>query len=105
MKPVRITVVHRALHENLFAAHDTQETDVKGSPCPYFETGQSFEAHDTSMPEGFCPVAWGMLFADIRMIRMGANPPWMTHAGQTITCCRDGLRPVSFLVERIGETT
>ena len=103
MKPVRITVVHKALHEDLFAAHGDGPSDVKGSPCPYFELGQSFEAHDTSMPDGFCEVAWGMIFPDVTMIRMGANPPWMAHAGQTITCCRDGLRPVSFLVERIKE--
>lgn len=103
MKRVRITVVHRALHQDLFSAHGGSKSDLKGTPCPYFEVGQSFETRNTSMPKGFCPVAWGMVFSDITMIGMGGSPPWMAEEGQRITCCRDGLRPVSFLIERIKE--
>jgi uncharacterized repeat protein (TIGR04076 family) len=37
------------------------------------------------------------------MVLFGADLPWMTHPGKAVTCCTDGFRPVSFLVERIEE--
>jgi uncharacterized repeat protein (TIGR04076 family) len=35
------------------------------------------------------------------MIAFGADLPWMKEKGAAVTCCSDGFRPVSFLVERI----
>jgi uncharacterized repeat protein (TIGR04076 family) len=103
MKHTRITVLWTALHEDLFEQHRDNSCDPKGKVCPYFSEGQSFEVSTMSMPEGFCPVAWGMVFDDLTRIALGGSSPWLEAEGQAISCCRDGLRPVTFLIERAKE--
>lgn len=99
MPKVRIAVIKRALHADLIEKHIKKARFPNGvGVCSAFEDGQEF------IVEGFpCDWAWADIQRDVAMIMFGASAPWMEKDGSTITCCTDGLRPVSFLVERIEE--
>jgi len=40
---------------------------------------------------------------EVAMVMYGATIPWIEQPGYAITCCNDGLRPVLFRIERIGD--
>jgi uncharacterized repeat protein (TIGR04076 family) len=70
--------------------------------CNAFEEGQEFVVEmNGNRPEGFCVWAWNDLFKDISILHFGGNFPW-ANEGSTITCCTDGIRPVSFRLERMN---
>ena len=72
--------------------------------CTTFKDGQEFilETNNTR-PEGFCPWAFHDIFKDAHILMFGGNfIPW-THEGTMITCCSDGIRPVSFKLERMDD--
>ena len=76
-------------------------TDKEFGTCTSFEEGQEFIVEmNGSKPEGFCVWAWNDLFKDLSILHFGGNFPWVGD-GRAITCCTDGLRPVSFMLERI----
>jgi uncharacterized repeat protein (TIGR04076 family) len=53
------------------------------------------------MPEGFCNWAWRDVYKDVAVLAYGGNfYPWV-EKGTAITCCTDGIRPVSFIMERL----
>jgi uncharacterized repeat protein (TIGR04076 family) len=102
---VRITVVKRSVHEDLIDAHIDRERYPDGlAACGAFADGQSFVVEDfPRKPDGFCDWAWADIQRDVAMILFGASMPWIRQPETAITCCTDGLRPVSFRVERIEE--
>lgn len=107
MPKVRITVVKRAFHRELVDAYLLDDVLRQTfSPCPLFEEGQSFVSEDwPSKPEGFCERAWTDIHREVAMVMYEARIPWIEQpAGTAVTCCNDGLRPVSFLLERLPET-
>ena len=61
--------------------------------------GQEFDV-DGNKPEGFCVWAWNDLFKSLSVLHFGGNLPW-AEEGKMIACCTDGIRPVSFKLERI----
>jgi uncharacterized repeat protein (TIGR04076 family) len=89
----KITVLRKAFHEDLYR----QYPYGAASSCGRFEEGQVFITDNRwDPPEGFCHWAWGDLRPMIQSIHAG-------HPVTMISCCTDGLRPVTFRLERIGE--
>jgi len=87
----KITVLRKAFNEDLYR----QYPYGAASPCGRFEEGQVFITDNRwDPPEGFCQWAWGDLRPMIQGIHGG-------HSVILISCCTDGLRPVTFKLERI----
>ena len=108
MTQVRITVAKRAVHEDLIAKY----VDVTRFPngfgqCSRFTEEQTFSVDWPAKPEEFpCDWAWADIQRAVAMIGFGADAPWVNRPGTTIICCNDGLRPVTFVVERVeGDAT
>jgi len=105
MPQVRITVLKRTLHRDLVDEYVRDESMRHGfGRCTLFEEGQSFISEGwPTKPEGFCERAWPNIHHEVAMVMYGATIPWIEQPGYTITCCNDGLRPVIFKIERIGD--
>jgi len=106
MAKVRITVVKRPVHEDLIDAYINKERYPDGfGRCPLWDEKKEFIVEDwPDEPADFpCDWAWTDIQRDVAMLLFGANPPWMAKPGTAISCCSDGFRPVSFLLERIEE--
>jgi len=102
----RITVIRRALHRDLVEEYIQKTRYPNGyTACPLWAEGDSFTVEGfPNKPTGFpCDWAWADIQRDVAMIMFGAHLPWMIAPGKAVTCCTDGFRPVSFLVERIDE--
>jgi len=105
MPKVRITVLKRTLHRDLANEVIRDETLRESfGPCPIFTEGQTFVSEDwPTKPDGFCERAWPDIRHEVAMVMYEATVPWIEEPGFTITCCNDGLRPVLFKIERIGD--
>ena len=106
MATVKVTVVKLPIHEDLVEKHIKKDRYPNGfGPCTLWKLGQSFEIADwPGKPDDFpCDWAWSDIMRDVAMVMFDGNPPWMAERGKALTCCTDGFRPVSFLVERIEE--
>ena len=105
MPKVRISVLKRSFHRDLVdeVIRDDAFRESFGR-CPIFAEGQTFVSEDwPTKPEGFCERAWPDIRHEVAMVMYGAAVPWIEQPGFTITCCNDGLRPVTFRIERIDE--
>lgn len=101
---VKITVLKRVDPSIIFDGDipNIPGTDKKFGICSAFKEGQEFIVDmQGTKPEGFCIWAWNDLFKDISILHFGGNFPW-ANEGEMITCCTDGIRPVSFKLERIN---
>lgn len=103
---VKITVLKRVDPSVIF---DRDVPNMPGTDKPYticsaFEEGQEYVVGlDGNRPEGFCGWAWRDVYKDVSVLRFGGDfTPWVPE-GTQITCCTDGIRPVSFKMERIEE--
>lgn len=101
---IKITVLKRVSPEVIFDGNVPPKPDGgKYTVCTAFEDGQEFIANGLEKPEGFCSWAWRDIFKDLSVLLFGGSfHPWVDH-GKQITCCTDGIRPVSFVLERIEE--
>lgn len=98
MASLKITVLRTALHNDLAKQYCGREIER----CPYFVEGQEFIVDGVNPPEGFCPWAWQDLFYVIHTLTNGGTfRPWYRDDGVVVAACTDGLRPVTFRVERI----
>ncbi len=101
----KITVLKRALHPEMAE----QYSDLKITLCPYFEEGQQFLCNMFEKPAGFCDWAWQDINRILVALDRGGNfntgafTQWMKNDRSMIACCTDGIRPVSFLLERIED--
>lgn len=101
MTPVKITVIAKDLREELALAYG-----VPGfGPCPEMALGQSWMVTETGRPEGFCSEAWDCIEHYVFALLHGVDQPffdgsWMREGGVSINTCNDGLRPVTFKIER-----
>ncbi len=100
MAPARITVIKKAFHRDVIDRH-LPHLSAEAAACPVFEEGQTFEVDGPfgGKPEGFCDWAWTDIHRVVALTMMGANPT----PGTEFTCCSDGLRPVTFRIQRIKE--
>ena len=105
-KKVRITIFKRVDPEVIFDGNvPTSPTGTKYKKCTRMgNEGQEFIV-DTNLrcPEGFCSGAWFDIFKDISVLAHGGDFYDWVERGKMYTCCSDGIRPVSFLLERIEE--
>lgn len=101
MKPkeVSIKVIRISFYPDIAAEYLTEGAKV-GS-CPILKEGDEFiYKGDVTMPEGFCPWAWNDINHVVTALSNGASyTPWNKRENETIVCCGDGIRPVSFLVK------
>ena len=101
---VKITVMKKVDPSVIFDGDvpNIPGTDNKYGICTAFEEGQEYIINEgDSQPAGFCSWAWRDVYKDLSVLRHGGNfDPWV-EKGVAITCCTDGIRPVSFKLERI----
>jgi len=100
---VKITVVKKVSNQDMFG--DDPPVGFTAAPqCDKLEVGQEFISDETgSCPPGLCPWAFADIQRDITHLRFGGNFPWIKEPGKMLACCTDGVRPVVFKLERIGE--
>jgi uncharacterized repeat protein (TIGR04076 family) len=104
MTAVKITVLKRALYEELSKTYRGGDAFIR--PCEVFTDGQEFIC-GLNMPDGFCGWAWQDINRMVLALLGGGSfnkgtfRGWMKDDNNVVTCCTDGLRPVSFLLERI----
>ncbi|MFC2077177.1 TIGR04076 family protein [Candidatus Bipolaricaulota bacterium] len=100
-----ITVVKRALHTDLLGPSLTEKTLSSIRPCPTFEDGQTFtiDRLPPARPDGFCDQAWADIQRELYLVAFGGTHPNTDPPGICFPCCTDGLRPVTFRIERVEE--
>jgi uncharacterized repeat protein (TIGR04076 family) len=87
----KITVLEKSFNESLYTKYPYGSANA----CGRLEVGQVFVTENRwDPPEGFCTWAWSDLQPMIHSIHAGDHCP-------KVSCCTDGLRPVTFLMERI----
>jgi uncharacterized repeat protein (TIGR04076 family) len=87
----KITVLKKVFNEELYR----QYPYGTAAACGRLEEGQTFITDNRwDPPEGFCLWAWGELQPMIHGIHSGSDVV-------KISCCTDGLRPVTFKLERV----
>lgn len=109
---VRITVVKVACYRDLAEKYSQVRPGApEGAvePCNFFQEGMTFEVtldpFANCKPEGFCDWAWADIWKDCLLVcdRAGFAPnDDVTALKPHFTCCTDGLRPVTFMIEAIA---
>jgi len=98
MKKIKIKILE--MKTNQYLANQYLGKDVE--PCPYFNEGQEYIITNFDKPEGFCPWAWQDIFYMVHTLWNGGSfRNWYLEDGVVIGNCTDGIRPVTFLIERI----
>jgi uncharacterized repeat protein (TIGR04076 family) len=103
---VKITVLKRVDPSVIFDGEvpNLPGTDEKYGICTFYEDGQEFIVEsDGSMPGGFCKWAWRDISRSLSVIQWGGNYSPALPDGVAIACCNDGIRPVSFKLERVED--
>ena len=100
MAKARITVIKRAFHKDVVGEFFPSLSEKIG-PCSVFTDRESFvvEGPFPTKPERFCDWAWTDIHKVVALTMTGAN----LTPGTEFTCCSDGLRPVTFRIERVEE--
>ncbi|MGN1164632.1 MAG: TIGR04076 family protein [Candidatus Ornithospirochaeta sp.] len=99
MFDVKITAVKKAFHRDL--AEKYQKNMDLGCDV---EEGQAWISRDCLIPDGFCPSAWENLREYVFALSTGGGHffvDWMKNPYSALISCNDGIRPVSFLLERM----
>ena len=105
MAEVKITVIKRMRPGDVFGDNlPCQIDDSYSRECPRLNLGDEFVVpEDGACPAGFC----GWAFADIHPVithfRKGGILDQCKDGKIAIACCTDGVRPVFFKVERMGD--
>jgi uncharacterized repeat protein (TIGR04076 family) len=101
MSKCKITVVRRTINQDLIDEYVSDAREDYGK-CQAYKDGQVFTIVDFPLkPEGFCDWAWADIHRDVVSVMFGSSYPWIQVPRTAITCCTDGLRPVTFKVEMI----
>ena len=103
MYRVKITVLRRAIYPDLAKEYLSDPDSL--APCGMFTDGQVFDADGfLACPSGFCAEAWQTIWPSCLAIsRGGTFAPYTKDEYKWVCCCPDGLRPVTFLIERGDE--
>ncbi len=97
---IKITVLDVLLKKDLWAEYIAEPPQA----CPFFTIGDEFLIEEFAMPKGFCTWAWQDLFYVFYSLwKGGTSVPWYKEHGVSIVSCTDGLRPVTFKIERVNE--
>lgn len=101
MKKVRITVMKTACYSDLIARYENPISHA----CD-MTVGQVFYSENAVKPQDFCDSAWESLSPFVMALSCGAEDfydGWMKNKKSAMISCNDGFRPVSFLLETVGE--
>ena len=101
MKKCKITVMRMARYDYLMEQY---ENPIEHA-CD-MQLGQVFIANGWQKPEGMCDSAWETISPFVMTLSHGgANfyDGWMKNPKSAMISCNDGFRPVSFLIEALGE--
>jgi uncharacterized repeat protein (TIGR04076 family) len=104
LNKVKITVLRKIDPEIIFKGQIPlrPDTDRPYTICNAVEEGQEFIVEkNREMPNGFCPSAWKAIDSTLSLIQWGGDFYPNLPKGVAITCCSDGIRPVSFKIERL----
>lgn len=94
-----ITVLQSIVFEDLVKSTLPEDVWPHVIPCEFFQPEQHFVVDSESdAPDGFCPTAWFDLRDKLAACLRDDDP-----LTPLIVCCQDGLRPVTFRIERIEE--
>ena len=102
---VKITVLKRVSPEYIFDGNvPTAPNGEKYTICMNFKEGEEYMVEkNMQCPERFCPYAWKDIFSDVRVLALGGDhEPWVEKP-KMISCCTDGIRPVSFTLMRVDD--
>ena len=103
---VMITVLKKIDPGVVFDGRVPERPD-NGEPyviCDAVAEGDVFVVgRDRGIPEGFCPSAWASIGDTVSLIQWGGDYYPNLPRGTAITCCSDGIRPVCFRLERLGD--
>ena len=101
MKKCRITVMKRAVHDDLIALY---ENPIEHACC--MEIGRVYTANGWEKPEGLCDSAWESMSAFVMTLAHGGEniyDGWMKNPKSAMISCNDGFRPVTFYIEALSE--
>jgi len=102
MYNIKITVVKCVTPEYIFDGNvPLRPNGEKYTVCQSFKEGDEFISENMSKPEGFCGYAWKDIWSDLRVLAKGGDHESWVEKYKMYSCCTDGIRPVSFLLERI----
>ena len=105
MRDVRITVVKRWVNEELIREYATDgNKESRIAPCSLFSDDQVFVSTGLSKPDGFCSWAWADIQRDVVWVSLGGVQQNHTVPGTALSCCTDGLNPVFFRLEPLGDS-
>lgn len=103
---VKIKVLKKIDPEIVFDGQVPTRPD-SGKPyriCDAVAEGNEFVVgRDREMPEGFCASAWKSIGGSLSVIQWGGDYYPNLPRGVAVTCCSDGIRPVSFKLERLED--
>lgn len=97
---VKITIIKKCSHTDLINIYELPQTK---NPCPYKE-GMTYLFDGYNKPKDLCESAWLNIYPYALALSSGGNKifdNWLKNENSAIVSCNDGLRPVSFLLERI----
>lgn len=107
MTRIKITVVKRTAYMDLLEEHlNRADFPQAFGPCEVMRDGQEFilDGVFPRRPEDFdCQGAWNDIQRNLASVFYGGDLPWIAQRGTVVASCTDGLRPVSFKIERIEE--
>ena len=101
MKKVRITSMRQTVYTDL-----TEQFENPIEHACTHQVGQMFIANGWQRPEGFCESAWDSISPFVLALSCGGEDiydGWMKNKTTAMISCNDGFRPMSFLLEAIGE--
>lgn len=104
MTSVKITVLKTDFSKAFATAYGA--STLSGA-CPLYHEGQELYCTRHNPPANFCGEAWKCIQHYVYALYHGADAPlwkdWMREGGVAIATCNDGLRPVTFKLERITD--
>lgn len=103
MARVKITVLKTDYDEDLAKQYGDNVT----GPCTLHQVGQEIYCERHYQPAEMCGEAWKAMQHYVYALYHGADVPfgkgWMRLPNVAIVTCNDGLRPVTFRLERVED--
>ena len=101
MAKVKVTVIKKFNSKDVFGKEYKNPKGEIITECPVFQEGQVLISKDGEKPDGFCGFGWRAIQPEAMVLAFGGNfwEDW-TERGTMYVACPDGIRPVSFKLER-----
>jgi len=103
MSYVKITVLKTDFDDELAKRYGVDSIAM----CPLHTVGQEIVCEQHYQPVEICGEAWKAMQHYVYALYHGATEPfgkgWMREPGVAIVTCNDGLRPVTFKIERVDK--